>query len=201
MEGSRYKIVADFEDEIKSLYNIDFSDLLSSVVPKMTEDPELMSDSLIHFASQFANTFLKTLEVSGIDPPDSMPDNDQEIAQEIQGESSGATLPVPDEHTDEPQPDVTVNSFEQASTSRDKRHSLPKAKKLWSPADTELVESLFLPELLDSVARGSRVLKAAIKAKAQHPKFKAPVSTLIDKYGANSLYEKLYSFRRKQMKK
>lgn len=60
VDGSRYRIVADFDDCVKKTYCIELSAIIKNAVPNISDDRELQSDAMIIFASEFANLFLKS---------------------------------------------------------------------------------------------------------------------------------------------
>lgn len=196
MEGRRYKIVADFEELVEKECNIQLSSVVTNAVPKVIDDPELMSDAVIYFASELASTFQENpLDLSVRDQSE----NDHGLTQETPSEPWSSSIDGDDLefHVDDRPADTSVHESPQTSDSR----SVSRRKERWSAEDTATAEAVFFEEFMGSVAEGRRVPKGAIKLKANHPNHRKVVNTLIDKYGIYTIYKKLYSLRRKEIKK
>ena len=221
--GRRFRIVADFEAAVKDAYDIDLPGIVNYICPKVDDDPELQSDAVIYCVSEVANSFrYRPMDLTVETDPD-REEEDTEVWESIKvlADSTRATnksdQPVEknkeqqsmhkakrheqqnnqeEQHIEQPVVQQLTLHEEQPETRAEPLNEdiVKHKKKKWSQCDTEAVERIFFRELMESVETKRRVPKASITNKNSEE-----LTQLVEKYGLNSLYEKLYSLRRKEI--
>lgn len=164
VEGSRYRIVTDFDDCVRKTYCIELSTIVKNAVPNISDDPELQSDAMIILASEFANLILKSSRHStGLDSQDventveSDPQADQlsatkKLAEAESERTPGNSTTQPDTHDLETSTTKDLHTERQTGVDSNKK-KVSKERQRWSEEDTAVVETVFEEELLHAIAK------------------------------------------------